>query len=353
MKKLTLLLAILSSNLFSQEWNPVSPAAAPTAPIYRAGKVGIGTFYYPGATGQWYGTGFSPAFEVNSNDALGATVNNNALMVSFSGQGTNRIRHNTWLRRNSNGGTTWWNVNVHDGISVDNVFTTPGTDTKTWWERDAFQDIQYWGNSASTYMTLFQGRLGIGRTSPAARLDIVESDPNFFAFIARSAHTVDYKTCIYANVGRDLTQAILVGNENYGGTANNWKGTFLVYGNGRTFIGASRVLSNHIHANAFVQIDGKVACKELVVLDPTKWADFVFDKNYKLKPLNEVESYYLENKHLPEVPSETDIKRDGINSAEMDATLMQKIEELTLYLVELNKKVEKLEKENEILKTNK
>ncbi|MCC6371505.1 MAG: hypothetical protein IT236_10920 [Bacteroidia bacterium] len=119
---------------------------------------------------------------------------------------------------------------------------------------------------------------------------------------------------------------------------------------GRLFMGKRKIEAGHIHANSYLQIDGKVACKELVVVDPHKWADYVFQKNYRLAPLNEVEAYYLLNKHLPNIPDEATIKKDGINLAEMDALLLQKIEELTIYVVELNKKVEVLEAENRKLK---
>ena len=115
--------------------------------------------------------------------------------------------------------------------------------------------------------------------------------------------------------------------------------------NGNMFFGTKHVQSTHLHANSNYQFDGKVACKEFVVIDPTKWADFVFDKNYQLMPLCEVEQFYKTHKHLPSVPSEQEVKTNGINSAEMDATLLQKIEELTLYLVQQQKEIEALKKQ--------
>lgn len=102
------------------------------------------------------------------------------------------------------------------------------------------------------------------------------------------------------------------------------RNTFIVYGDGRAYFGVQQIKSNHLHANSKYQFDGKIGCKELVVVDPTKWADFVFDENYKLLSLNEVENYYNKNKHLPSVPSEKDVKENGINTAEMDAILLQK-----------------------------
>lgn len=115
--------------------------------------------------------------------------------------------------------------------------------------------------------------------------------------------------------------------------------------NGNVYFGPKKIIASHIHANSPYQFDGKVACKELVVVDPIKWADFVFDKNYKLLSLPEVETFYKNNKHLPNVPSEKEVKENGINTVEMDAILLQKIEELTLYIVQQQKEIEALKKE--------
>jgi hypothetical protein len=73
------------------------------------------------------------------------------------------------------------------------------------------------------------------------------------------------------------------------------------------------------------------------------WADFVFDKNYRLRPLSEVETYIKANNHLPEIPSTADVNKNGIDLAETQALLLQKVEELTLYVIEQNKKIAKLE----------
>ena len=72
------------------------------------------------------------------------------------------------------------------------------------------------------------------------------------------------------------------------------------------------------------------------------WPDFVFENDYDLKPLAEVEQFILQNKHLPDVPSEDEVLKNGINLAKMDALLLQKVEELTLYVIELRKENEEL-----------
>lgn len=103
--------------------------------------------------------------------------------------------------------------------------------------------------------------------------------------------------------------------------------------------------------NRTAKFDGKIYAREIEI-KANVWADFVFKPNYKLLPLNELEKYILDNRHLPEIPSEQEVMKNGINLAEISAKLLQKIEELTLYTIELNKqnkelteRIEKLEKQ--------
>jgi hypothetical protein len=81
------------------------------------------------------------------------------------------------------------------------------------------------------------------------------------------------------------------------------------------------------------------------------WADHVFAPGYKLKSLPEVETFIKQNKHLPGIPSaETLVKEGGVDITDMLAKQMEKIEELTLYIIDMNKRMDKLEKENAVLK---
>lgn len=79
-------------------------------------------------------------------------------------------------------------------------------------------------------------------------------------------------------------------------------------------------------------------------------ADYVFHEDYPLRPITELETYIRENKHLPEVASAKEMEKDGINLSDMNIKLLRKVEELTLYLIDVNKKVEVLQEENRELK---
>lgn len=98
-----------------------------------------------------------------------------------------------------------------------------------------------------------------------------------------------------------------------------------------------------------IKVTTNVTANEFKVND-REWSDFIFDKDYKLPSLDHVESYIKENKHLPDVPSAQDIKKNGLAMADMMAKQMQKIEELTLYVIELKKQNEELRKDNLIIK---
>jgi hypothetical protein len=88
-------------------------------------------------------------------------------------------------------------------------------------------------------------------------------------------------------------------------------------------------------------VKGGILTDELRVA--TGWADYVFAKDYNLKPLSEVENFIEANGHLPNVPSAKQVEIEGISVGEMAKIQQEKIEELTLYIIELNKRIESLE----------
>lgn len=98
--------------------------------------------------------------------------------------------------------------------------------------------------------------------------------------------------------------------------------------------------------------NGNIECTSVEVVQEV-WKDDVFKSNYKLMPLDSLNSYINLNSHLPDIPSENEVKENGLNLGDMDALLLQKIEELTLYILEQDKKITELEKEVSTLKEHK
>lgn len=96
-----------------------------------------------------------------------------------------------------------------------------------------------------------------------------------------------------------------------------------------------------------LSVKGKVRAEEVKVYNT--WADYVFAKNYDLKPLAKVEEYIAQNGHLPNVPSAKQITEKGLALGEMAKIQQEKIEELTLYLIQQNKEIEELKSQMKLL----
>ncbi len=140
--------------------------------------------------------------------------------------------------------------------------------------------------------------------------------------------------------GMGATMPLLLIDDGYTGDKY-----FTVYGgdNPRVAIGskqaASALTSNF--DNYSLSVYGQIAAEEVVVTT-TGWSDTVFSKSYQLKPLADLENYVSANHHLPDVPSETEVMKNGISLGEMNRVLLQKVEELTLYVLQQKKEIDAL-----------
>ncbi|HAS39775.1 MAG TPA: hypothetical protein DCS93_04820 [Microscillaceae bacterium] len=121
--------------------------------------------------------------------------------------------------------------------------------------------------------------------------------------------------------------------------------------NGKVGIGTTLrgVASEHLDGYKLFVTEGIKTEKIRVQLAASRWADYVFAKNYQLRPLEEVEEFIAQNKHLPDVPSAAEVGKKGIDLGQMDATLLRKVEELTLYIIQLKKQNEQLQQRLEKL----
>lgn len=93
-----------------------------------------------------------------------------------------------------------------------------------------------------------------------------------------------------------------------------------------------------------------ILSEDFAIAPKSTWADYVFNKDYNLRGLNEVEEFISENNHLPDVPSAKQVADEGYSQHDMNKALLQKIEELTLYVIKQEKKIATLESELENLK---
>lgn len=183
------------------------------------------------------------------------------------------------------------------------------------------------------------GRVGINTIDPQGQLDvngafIVNFNATEYwqaASLINHTATDDWSSASLIKVDRDYSRAISVVN-----TGNGEEEVFTVWGNG--IVNAKKIYAQEVEVklNAI----------------GSYWFDHVFEKDYKLMSLSELEQFIKTNKHLPEIPSEKEVKENGINLGEMQGKLLLKIEELTLYIIEQEKQLKELQKQiNELKQT--
>lgn len=112
---------------------------------------------------------------------------------------------------------------------------------------------------------------------------------------------------------------------------------------GKVLIGDPVVVTMPTGYKLYVQTGILTEKVKVAVASSANWADYVFEKDYVLKNLNELETFIKTNKHLPNISSAQEVVKEGLDLGAMDAKLLEKIEELTLYIIEQNKRIEKLE----------
>lgn len=167
------------------------------------------------------------------------------------------------------------------------------------------------------FQVLGDGTSSIGGTvNTEVQLNVVTKKK--VGFCVNNTQAADYQYGIKSVINRDLTKAIAVSD------SRNDQDVFRVFGNGAIEAYSLR-------------------------LSKTIWADHVFDEDYPLMPLDELEQFVKENHHLPHVPDEKEVEKEGIDVVKTDALLLEKIEELSLYVIELNKELNALKKKNEAL----
>ena len=114
-----------------------------------------------------------------------------------------------------------------------------------------------------------------------------------------------------------------------------------------------KVTIGNVSASGYkLAVAGPMIAQSVTVKLPINWPDYVFNGSYKSKSLAELAKYIQINKHLPEIPSAKEVHDNGINMGEMDAKLIKKIEEITIFLIDQGKELQKLKSKNKQLESD-
>ncbi|OXA75861.1 hypothetical protein SAMN05444397_1192 [Flavobacterium aquidurense] len=198
---------------------------------------------------------------------------------------------------------------------------------------DSKNDIETMGNlkiTGNSNSYILNGNIGIGTTAPTYKLDVIGD----IAFLyGRAIYSKGYAFSKVLESTYNGTNDVIY-LYTAGAAPTNAIPKMTLLSNGNVGIGTTNPTSK-------LTVAGNINSREVKVTVDAG-ADFVFEKDYELPSLDSVDRYIKENKHLPEVASANEMKKDGINLSEMNIKLLQKIEELTLYMIEIKKENEKM-----------
>ena len=291
-----------------------------------------------------------PGIVINAHDAVNSTPTSHPIIhfQATGGTGTAKLpipgnrALGTLIFAGHDGATDYQAARIQVNTLSD--FTTSS--------REARMDFNI-GNAYNTRMSIsgINGNVGIGTTNPTAKLhlqnglfkQIVPNAVNDWLYLLQSNGA---NSGFWSNNGKPVLY--LRSNPSTLNVAITPDGNSYFNG-GNVGIGTTDFNQD---PNALFLVNGKILCEEVEVISDVV-PDYVFQKyytgtssikaDYVMPTLEEVEAFTKENHHLPEVPSAAEIKKDGMQLKEMSTLLLQKVEELTLYTIEQEKRIKALE----------
>ncbi len=306
MKKTTLILSLIFSHLgFSQ----ITESGVTSTASAAGDHAFVGT-KSDGVFSNWLNTGYS----ATAYNLLGFSNQHAGFGVA---DGNNIVSPIIWMYANDRNAFRVRTINFNTNL-------TSGTDLFT---------------------VRANGNVGIGTTTPTQKLEVKGS--------------IQLKSDSYITYGIERENGAksafgITSNTHDGFLSSSGSLKFLINNNGTSYNTGMLINSNgnigigttNIN-NWKLAVNGNIRAKEIKV--EAGWADFVFENNYNLPTLKEVEAHIKQKGHLKDIPSAKEVAENGIFLGEMDSKLLLKIEELTLYTINQEKRIKSLESKNEKL----
>lgn len=309
-----------------------------------------------------YQTDFSAGFYYY-NGSVWIQLNTGSSTNYFTASGNNIYSNNTG---NVGIGSLTPNQKLHvtGNIVGEAVNNTSSVSLRLWGGTNNSASIQFYNNITApqfagsfgfsglanstwisgTATSLNTDGMGIDNSSPLTKLHILGGQDAGFG--STSNGYIMNGSSIGANLVIDNNEIL---SRNNGRKADlflqNDSGYVILCGNEQGGVGIGVIAGSSIPAGYLLAVDGKILSEEVKVQLSQDWPDYVFDKKYSLLPLNDLKKYITANKHLPNIPAAADVKKNGIELGDMQKRMMEKIEELTLYILELKTELDKVKKE--------
>lgn len=286
------------------------------------------TFLSLSSFAQWDVSGNT----INSGEFLGST-NNEAMVMKVNNQDRleittdNKIKLQSKLLRlkeTSNAQTRLQLLNNNSAFGGLQIGLTAGNNQNGLGNNALFnlkedRDMIFKTNNTEQLRIDRYGNVGIGTVNPTTKLHVNGKSKIDGPLIVEHQTNLDWQYAMSVWVDNNKTKAFTVNT-----TAN--ENLFTIWGNGN--VNAKNVFAEQVQ----VRLDAL----------GIYWPDYVFSNDYELMTLGELENYLQANHHLPEVPSANEIDSNGINLGMMNAVLLKKIEELTLYTIKQQKEINQL-----------
>ncbi|WP_420385481.1 hypothetical protein [Roseivirga sp.] len=348
-KKLYTLLMLFVSTFAFAQWSGTNPI------YYNGGKVGIGTdspSYKLHTVGDIYSLWGYKVGETNQ-------VTSDAMFDGYKSSSSTGAVFGIKILRYLSGSTV--NIGGIYGLKVESgpSFSSSATNVYGIYTKAlAFGENSTATNAYSLYSdsptgsitnsfniyaagstkSYFGGNVGIGTTSPNAKLEVT------------GATRINSTTPVLHFLENDITDSnfqidVSGGNLNFrtnNDSFTNASTKMSILNNGNVGMGTTT-------PGEKLEVNGTIRSKKVKV-EASGWPDYVFADNYQLPSLTDIENFIKTNGHLPEVPSAKEVTENGLDLGDMEATLLKKVEEMTLYMIEMKKEVEALKEENKTLK---
>ncbi len=300
--------------------------------VHTDGGVTMGSYVGGGVGGGWIGTVSDHPFHIYTN--------NGGAQVSFKTDFGMDVKGTKPYLRFMDGITTSGEIKTNSTNLEISSFKSPAIGTPG----NLILQIDQPGNLIE--QPKYAGNVGIGTSAPVGKVHVVHEGPTAHMILEFPALN-DYSRLLFTNTGGGRYWGI-AGKTSNGSITDDRLSFYnistgfesmVIVGDGYVSVPGKMGIGTFNPDYKFA-VNGSIRSKEVVV--ESAWADYVFDSGYQLPSLIDVEEFIQQHKHLPNIPSAKEIAEKGLAVGDVQRKMMEKIEELTLYVIELKKEIEKL-----------